>query len=304
MAHPTQVLLRVDNQVAYPVIDDIPVLLTPERLSSDPDRQNVADERWAEAYEEMSFYNDAATHVSAATIETLRRLEHVPFPSVAWLDATYDSASQLDAYRHLGRVEGKRVVQLGGSGSHAVKFLLAGAAESWLVTPMFGEAVHGRMLAERLGVGDRFRSVVAVAEELPFEDGTFDDIYAGGCLHHMSTPHAAPEVRRVLAPGGKFAAIEPWETKLRQVGTSVIGRREDHDHCRPLNDGRMVPMLNAFPDLEVRHHGPLLRYVALAAQKVTHRRLPMHVALTLWRIDDVLPLPGKMGGSVAVLAIR
>ena len=33
----------------------------------------------------------------------------------------------------------KRVLQVGGSGSHAVKFLVAGAAEAWLITPMHGE---------------------------------------------------------------------------------------------------------------------------------------------------------------------
>ncbi len=42
---------------------------------------------------------------------------------------------------------GARVLQVGGSGLHAVKFLLAGAAETWLVSPVHGELIFGRALA-------------------------------------------------------------------------------------------------------------------------------------------------------------
>jgi SAM-dependent methyltransferase len=44
---------------------------------------------------------------------------------------------------------------------------------------------------------------VADAEQLPFEDGSFDIVYSHGVLHHTpDTARAIAEVRRVLKPGG------------------------------------------------------------------------------------------------------
>lgn len=63
---------------------------------------------------------------------------------------------------------GARVAQVGGNGIHAVKLLLGGASAAWLVTPMIEEALFGVALAEASGVAERFRAVMAVAEEMPF----------------------------------------------------------------------------------------------------------------------------------------
>jgi ubiquinone/menaquinone biosynthesis C-methylase UbiE len=48
----------------------------------------------------------------------------------------------------------------------------------------------------------------ADAENLPFEDESFDIVYSWGVLHHSpDTPRAIDEVRRVLRPGGRAAVM-------------------------------------------------------------------------------------------------
>jgi SAM-dependent methyltransferase len=303
------VLLRNDHLAAYPVAGEVPILLAPEALTTHPEQYDLRDPRWSEAYDEMAFYNGIAAEPAGAIQQSLiDRMTGLAttktFPSPEWLNAGYDAAAQLDAYRHLGNLREQRIAQLVGKGIHAVMCLVAGAAEAWLITPMHNEVIFGFELARRAGVGDRFRAVVAVAEQIPFEDSTFDRIYSGGCLHHMTTDFAVPEIRRVLVPGGRFAAVEPWQTVVHQVGTRIVGKREANAFCKPLNEKRLGPMRDAFDELEISHHGPVLRYLALGLLKLTKRPLSVRAGVLLARVDDALPLPKRMGGSVAVLATR
>src|SRR5688572_10774894 len=56
-----KVLIREDEGVAYPVVSGIPVLLAPERLTvGSDDTFDLTEPKYAEAYEEMEFYNDTA----------------------------------------------------------------------------------------------------------------------------------------------------------------------------------------------------------------------------------------------------
>ena len=297
-----RVMLRSDDAAAYPIVAGVPILLGPEMLAAQPPTPDLRDPRWGEAYDEMDFYN--ATAGDEESIEaTARALDAMSGPwGAAWIDAPYDAAAQLECLRHIGSVEGRRTLQLGGKGIAAAKFLLAGAAQSLLVTPMLSEIEFGARLAQRLGVADRFVGVVAVAEQLPFADGSIDAMYSGGCLHHMTAHYAAAEFARVLAPGGKLAAAEPWRTALHGIGTKVFGKREANAFCRPLDPARMQALATEFPGLEIRHHGPVLRYAALAALKMTKRQITAETGLRLAAVDDRIPLPRRCGGSVAVLA--
>jgi len=51
--------------------------------------------------------------------------------------------------------------------------------------------------------------LVADAEQLPFENETFDLVHSKDSLHHMSSPeHALAEYHRVLKPGGSALIVE------------------------------------------------------------------------------------------------
>jgi len=137
------VLLRADDGCAFPIVDGIPVLLTPEMLLPEGGSQAPTTEpQYAEAYDEMAFYNQEAKNALAtahlpsahsmgkALAATPQERSSFPAPPDIWLDVVYDCVSEWDAYRHLAPLAGKSVLQIGGKGTHAVKFLLAGAAQA------------------------------------------------------------------------------------------------------------------------------------------------------------------------------
>lgn len=313
------VLVRQDGGGAYPVKAGIPVLLAPEMLVPAPDEVSIdiSQPQYAEAYEEMAFY----------TAEGMERLEDVGrsssgrnlsrimaagdraaacFPEdwVTWIDAKYELAAQLDAYRFL-RPAGSTVMQVGGNGLHALKFLLAGARTAWLVSPMIGELRYAKALATHCGVAHRFRCVAAVAEELPFGEAVFDAVYAQGSVHHWVTRLAIPECHRVLKPGGRFAAVEPWRAPLYGLGTGLLGKRQRDIHCVVLTSERVKPFLEEFHRADIEHHWPLSRYALIGLSKLGIK-LRKETVWHIGRFDDrIASRWAKLrdtGSSVAIMA--
>jgi hypothetical protein len=273
--------LTLADGSAYGVADGFPVLMYPEKLVVPGNTESVDlhDPRYEEAYEPPDTY---------------------PSPEYKWIDARHDALSQFDAYSYLAPLAGKRFLQLGGSGSHAVKALLAGATKATLLTPMLGEARQGRALAEFFGVADRFHAVIAIGEELPFADGTYDAIFSGGCIHHMRTEYAFREIHRVLSVNGRFAAVDPWKTPLHTIGTRIFGKREPNVHCRPIDSGRLAP-ISIFSKSLVRRHGPFLRYIFIVLEKAGIL-LPIDTMLAIGKLDDgvarTFGLLDSYGGSI------
>ena len=313
-------LVVEDLSAAYPIVKGIPVLLGPERLVP-PDVANAHEAvdlsapEYAEAYEEMAYYNKPTSRPSYDVVMggLARRRDQVeslgatfPHPARVWVDAPHDSTSQLDAYAYLSPVEGKKALQIGGSGAHAVKMLLSGARLAVLVTPILYEAQYACGLAAEWGVQDRFLAVVGVGEALPLADASIDVVHSGGSFHHMRFDFLGPELHRVLAAGGRFSGVDPYATPLHSIGTALLGKREPSVHCRPVTPERIAKLRRTFPDLTTNHHGPILRYFFLGVEKLTRGRLCLGVSVMLhvMRADDfigriVAPL-GIRGGSVTI----
>lgn len=315
------VMLRADGEAAYPVIDGIPILLAPEMLVRDGSAAayDVGALPYAEAYEQMAFYNEFAAGDEgggelARYAEMLRPAQRLtpagrsqfPEPKELWIDAVYDAAAQMDCYRHLAPVQDRVILQLGGKGLHAVKFLLAGAKEAWVLTPMLQEARWAVAFAEMMGVSAGLHCIVGIAEELPIADATIDRIYAGGTVHHIVTGVAFPEMRRVLVAGGAFAAADPWRTPWYTIGTRVFGKREPSVYCRPLDADRVAPLKATFPDGRRLHHGAFTRYPLLVLTKFGLES-SLRTAWMLNRIDDAIASVlgmRRLGSSVALLATK
>ncbi|MGA3196204.1 MAG: class I SAM-dependent methyltransferase [Terriglobales bacterium] len=225
-----------------------------------------------------------------------------PHPRDLWMCATYDCLAERDALEYLAPLPGKRVLQIGGQGHHAVQFMLGGASEAWLVTPVEAEARYALELARLAGV--EIGCKLGLAEDLPFAAGFFDAIYSGGCAHHFQTEEAFPEIARVLVPGGRFAAEEPWRAPFYGWGIRVFGKREVEVHCRPLDARRLAPLGKSFSKFSVVQHGVFTRYPMIALHKIGIRT-PYRLAWKLTQFDDALAsLLGlrRFGSSVAVLA--
>ena len=323
-----------DGRWRYDIVEDVPNLLAPEASGGAGDGLRH-EGRYAEAYAEMDYYDEVATSWASKLEAALARNDHVdpyrssgdpvvegariaalgrtpvdkarfPDPPSVWLHLRHEGPALADAYRHLAPLEGKRVLQIGGIGLDGVKFLLAGAADVWLMSPMLGELRFARMLADAAGVGDRLHRVRGVAEELPFRTASFDAVFAGGSIHHTVTALSLPEAARVLRPGGAFASVEPWRGPGYGWGTRLLGKREPV-HCRPLTDDRVAPLYEAFSAPLVTHHGALTRYVLVALEQLGIR-LPVRALWLTTRADDAvvshLPRLARTGSSVSLLAVR
>jgi ubiquinone/menaquinone biosynthesis C-methylase UbiE len=101
---------------------------------------------------------------------------------------------------------GKLLLEIGvGAGTDFVRFARAGAVATGVdLTAHAVELVRRRLELEGLTAEVR----TADAENLPFEDDTFDRVYSWGVLHH--TPDTARSVReaiRVLRPGGEICVM-------------------------------------------------------------------------------------------------
>jgi ubiquinone/menaquinone biosynthesis C-methylase UbiE len=76
---------------------------------------------------------------------------------------------------------------------------------------------------------DNLHFVAADAQQLPFEDASFDLVVAGSMLHHAASPtRIIREMVRVRRPGGTLVIIEP---NRRNPMTWVhLTLMSDHDH--------------------------------------------------------------------------
>lgn len=62
---------------------------------------------------------------------------------------------------------------------------------------------------------------------LPFDDASFDVVYAGWMLYHVrDLDRALNEVRRVLRPGGTFVAVTNGNDHLADLRIAAGGKRE------------------------------------------------------------------------------
>lgn len=313
-------MLREDGECAYAIAEGVPVLLGPEAYVRNAALPSTDLPQYAEAYSEMAVYNQVADERRDARHESHQRSwmaaaaalaapdrARFPEPAAVWCDQLYEFAAQRDAYRALAPLRGKRVLQLGGTGIHALKFLLAGAPEAWLATPTLGEALFTVALARIHGLLDRFHPVIAIGEELPFADASFQAIYSSSCLHHMVTGQAGREARRLLVEGGVFAAIDPWRAPLHNLGTGLVGKREHGVHCRPLDASRVQAFRKSFAEASCVRYGALLRYPLLGLQKSRLTLSDRHVRALLC-LDDTLcrwfPYLRRLGSAALVCARR
>jgi SAM-dependent methyltransferase len=101
---------------------------------------------------------------------------------------------------------GKRLLEIGiGAGTDFIRFVRAGAVATGVdLTEHAVKLVRRRLELEGLTAEVR----TADAENLPFEDESFDRVYSWGVLHHTpNTSRSVLEAIRVLRPGGDLCVM-------------------------------------------------------------------------------------------------
>ena len=138
----------------------------------------------------------------------------IPVPVIPddWTFSDYSEEYPWRSYEFnfLGPLAGKSIIDI-GCGYHPtpIYFALAGA-ERVCACDVSPKAVQFmRRLANLYGVADRVTVYESPVERMPFASGEFDLMHGEAILHHISLPPAAPEIRRVLKPGGRAVFKDP-----------------------------------------------------------------------------------------------
>ena len=202
--------------------------------------------------------------------------------------------AQWESYQHLAELTDTVLLQLGGSGSHAIKALLAGAAIAGLVSPSIGEIRLGQAMATEMGVDDRFFGIVGIGENIPLSASTVNRIYGGGCLHHTEISLSLPELSRITSPGGRLSFVDPRTNPIYAFWSRVSGQsrfcgaeEETHDH--PIDEQELRLLANKFFDRHIIYtSGGPLRYALILIKRSTGLSPQVETAAKLFRYERTL----------------
>ena len=109
---------------------------------------------------------------------------------------------------HLGEIRGRRVLDLGSGTGFVAALLAANGADVDAIDISETSLDIARWRAKISGVADRIHFHNMAAETLAFEGESFDAVCGAFVLHHLDLSIGAPELRRVLRPGGTGAFVE------------------------------------------------------------------------------------------------
>jgi len=120
--------------------------------------------------------------------------------------ARYALEYYIPDFAEFERWQGKKVLEVGfGQGTDMVRFARAGALYTGIDLTGIGHEI-ARKRIEVCGVCADLR--VGDAENLPFDDDSFDLVYSFGVIHHTpGTSKAAKQLIRVCKPGGQVRAM-------------------------------------------------------------------------------------------------
>jgi ubiquinone/menaquinone biosynthesis C-methylase UbiE len=123
--------------------------------------------------------------------------------------ATGQRQVRLKLSKALGGLRGRSFgdgLEIGsGTGYFSLNLLQLGVIERLTATDI-SPGMLQRLSETAAGLGLSTETAVTEAEELPFEDESFDIVFGHAVLHHIpDLEHAFAEFRRVLRPGGTIA---------------------------------------------------------------------------------------------------
>ncbi|HAM36492.1 MAG TPA: hypothetical protein DEB40_14645 [Elusimicrobia bacterium] len=210
----------------------------------------------------------------------------------------------LSLHRHalslLGDIRGKRILDC-GCGYGAISCHLAKRGARVTAMDISAESVAiAREWFELNGVSQNVETHIGSVRRLPFADASFDFIVGSCILHHLDLEHAAPELRRVLKPGGRGVFVENNGASralmfFRNKVLAPLNLRRGSQDEAPLDTARLAVIRRSFPSL--RRHFPEMVFFRLAASFFFNDFGPLRRALEGLDALVVRVLPGARTSS-------
>jgi SAM-dependent methyltransferase len=167
---------------------------------------------------------------------------------------------------------GMDVLELGSGPGHVAAFLSEAGAR------VTGVDFSSDMVEVAQKLHPHLTFQQADAEQLPFEEDSFDAVVANFVVHHLARPEIVfSEVRRVLKPGGRFAFVV-WGAPEEQSSIGAFfGAVEAHHDVEELPHGPL------FGVTERSVYEPLLNGAGLAGCDLSIHKVT-------WRTDSLEPV--------------
>ncbi len=176
-----------------------------------------------------------------------KRRRAASFGSVAGEYAEYRPTYPVDAVNWLAGAKPARVLEL-GAGTGKLTAVLCSLGHDVLATDPDPE-----MLAQVRRAAPQARVAIARAEDIPVSDGSVDLVVAAQAWHWFDVKRAAPEIARVLKPGGAVGLVwnvgdvrVPW---VKRVFAMVDTVSDDHGDD-PFGDTQELVLLE---ERKVKH---------------------------------------------------
>jgi ubiquinone/menaquinone biosynthesis C-methylase UbiE len=149
-----------------------------------------------------------------------------------------------------------------GNGTRAIEAAQAGAALSLGLDISDVSVRNAQADARAMGLGN-IRFFQADAENTRLPDSSVDVIICSGMLHHLDLSYSFPELRRILAPGGRILAVEALDynpaIKLYRKLTPAMRTEWESSHILGLQD---VAFASRFFDLGELRYWHVTSYAA------------------------------------------
>jgi ubiquinone/menaquinone biosynthesis C-methylase UbiE len=191
---------------------------------------------------EAEFYN--RLYARPATWEDVRRCGRFPYTR--------------QFIRTLGDCREKTILDLGcGRGFLSVNLALSLRPHRLIGIDISSEAIaRATALAQLCGVQDICEFKVGSAHALPLAGGSVDAVVGVAILHHLEIDVAAPELARVLRPGGQIHLAENnGDNPLLRAAHAVLNRygwfRRESDDAHPLTRGEIDRFARPFDRVEI-----------------------------------------------------
>jgi|GEM_PF-177104 len=187
---------------------------------------------------ESAFHDDWAQNIDISKIDVAINFEATT------------AAENRYCLERMGDLSGKKLLDLGcGVGETSTYFALQGA-DVTAVDISKGMIRRAQTLAGRYRVHVDAR--VMLAEDLNYDDNTFDIVFGNGVLHHTYRPAAYAEVHRVLKPGGLGIFIEPLSYNPLLWAYRRIARTVRTEYEKPFGYRDFTRLRKIFAEVEHR----------------------------------------------------
>jgi SAM-dependent methyltransferase len=181
---------------------------------------------------------------------------------------------------------GKVVLDYGCGPGYLTKYLIDhGALQVTGIDVSEGEIKQARLRAQKEGLADVSRFVVADAHATGFPADSFDLVIGDSILHHLDLKVALEEIRRILRPGGRAVFVEPlWHNPLLRLGRALTPTARTPDE-HPLTTSDWELCATVFENFH-HHEREFVTIPLMPLNLILPTRLQRRLARVVGAADD------------------